>query len=188
MGDPKSRQQQHSSSFLIGATYTLTCTSSLMLCIWGKVSPWIRQPMSCLVSLTWAMASRASRQRRQKLWSLWSLASSYMVDYLWLTIWFSDESMADSVRNTIQVLYTRCCRVLVLTMDGAACNVSIEKCLGCSLRVMSINPCFTLTDIDHTSTSTTYYSLPSDQVHQKQLREVWQISHAKWDHILVHST
>ena len=109
-----------------------------------------------------------------------------------LTNELSGEVMADLVRNAIQALDARSCRVRVITMDGAACNVSMAKYLGCSLNITSINPCNTLPGIDH---DIYIYFDPCNMI--KLIRnnlekcEKWQTTHgpAKWDHIkLVHST
>ena len=104
----------------------------------------------------------------------------------------SGEAMADLVRNAIQALDTRGFCVYVVTMDGAACNVSMAKYLGCSLNITSINPRNTLPGIDH---DIYIYFYPCNMI--KLIRnnlekcEKWQTTHgpAKWDHIkLVHST
>ena len=111
----------------------------------------------------------------------------------YLTNGLSGESMADLVRTTIQILYPRDCRVHVLTVDGAACNVSMAKCLGCSLNTTNINPLFTLPGIDHDVYIYFYPYHMIKLIRKKNLEKCgeWQTSHgaAKWDHIkLVHST
>ena len=110
----------------------------------------------------------------------------------YLTNGLSGESMADLVRTTIQILYTRGCRVRVLTMDGAACNISMAKCLGCSLNITNINPRFTLPGINH-DVYIYFYPCHMMKLIRNNLEKCgeWQTSHgpAKWDHIkLVHST
>ena len=100
----------------------------------------------------------------------------------YLTNGLSGEAMADLVRNAIQALDARSCRVRVITMDGAACNVSMAK-----HGITNINPRFTLPGIDH---DIYIYFDPCHMINLEKCGE-WQTTHgpAKWDHIkLVHST